>query len=58
MFRRDNDPAARAAGAPQVVWRLVEPSPHVSDVGDRQSARLLASLLLTVIALGLLSAVG
>jgi PAS domain S-box-containing protein len=40
------------------AWRrLTEPSPALADVGDRRSARLLASLLLIVMPLGLASAV-
>ncbi len=50
--------AELSAGMTRFWQRLVEPSPRVLDVGDRQSARLLASLLLIVIAVGLLSAVG
>jgi len=50
----DNPPHSPLQGA----WRrLTEPSPSLTDVGDRRSARLLASLLLVVMPLGLISAV-
>ena len=58
MSRRETN-AAPEPDASRTFWqRLVDPSPRVLDVGDRQSARLLASLLLLVIPLGLISAVG